>query len=368
MLHRVFPDTQTLDLLDLYSSDERSVPDRPWVMANMVSSIDGATAIGGRSTGLSHDDDHEVFRAIRAVPDVILVGAGTVTAENYAPVTLDRERRQRRVALGKTEVPTLAIVSGRLSIDPQARLFSDPEHKPLIITSTMADPSKLAMLGDAADVAFLPSLEPESILGQLGATAIGGRSTGLSDDDDHEVFRAIRAVPDVILVGAGTVTAENYAPVTLDRERRQRRVALGKTEVPTLAIVSGRLSIDPQARLFSDPEHKPLIITSTMADPSKLAMLGDAADVAFLPSLEPESILGQLGAASVVLLEGGPTLNAQFAGAGLVDEMNLTLRSAVVAGDSKRITNGADIDPILEMTVDRVLQGDRSLFIRYLKT
>ena len=138
--------------------------------------------------------------------------------------------------------------------------------------------------------------------------------------------------------------------------------------MPTLAIVSGRLSIDPQARLFSDPEHKPLIITSTMANPSKLAMLGDAADVAFLPSLEPESILGQLGAANVVLLEGGPTLNAQFAGAGLVDEMNLTLRSAVVAGDSKRITNGADIDPILEMTVDRVLQGDRSLFIRYLKT
>jgi hypothetical protein len=48
--------------------------------------------------------------------------------------------------------------------------------------------------------------------------------------------------------------------------------------------------------------------------------------------------------------------------------MNLTLRSAVVAGDSKRITSGPDIDPILEMTVDRVLQGDRSLFIRYLKT
>jgi len=76
VLHRVFPDTQTLNLLDLYLSDERSVPDRPWVMANMVSSIDGATAIGGRSTGLSDDDDHEVFRAIRAVPN-------TTTNVNY---------------------------------------------------------------------------------------------------------------------------------------------------------------------------------------------------------------------------------------------------------------------------------------------
>ena len=241
MLRQVHADTSTVDLLDLYLSDTRSVPDRPWVMVNMISSIDGAIAIGGRSTGLG-------------------------------------------------------------------------------------------------------------------------------DDDDPQVFRAIRAVPDVILVGAGTVTAEDYAPVTLDDERRERRVALGKTEVPTLAVVSGRLSIDPEARLFSDPEHKALIITSTMADPAKLVMLGDAADVAILPSLDPESILGHLGAANVVLLEGGPTLNAQFAGAGLVDEMNLTLRSAVVAGDSKRMTSGPDIDPILEMAVDRVLQGDGSLFIRYLKT
>ena len=240
MLQLVHPDSQPLDLLDLYLSDKRSITGRPWVMVNMISSIDGATAIGGRSTGLG-------------------------------------------------------------------------------------------------------------------------------DDDDPQVFRAIRSVPDVILVGAGTVTAEDYRPVTLDRERRERRVALGKAAVPTLAIVSGRLSIDPEARVFADPEHKPLIITGTMANPAKLAMIGDAADVAILSSLNPESILGHLGAASVVLLEGGPTLNAQFGGAGLIDEMNLTLRSAVVAGDSKRITNGADIDPIFEMTVDRVLQGDRSLFIRYLK-
>ena len=240
MLHRVYPDAEPLDLLDLYLSDDRSVSGRPWVMANMISSIDGATAIDGRSTGLGEDDDPQVFRAIRAVPDVILVGAGTVTAEDYQPVVLDSERRERRTGLGKAEVPTLAIVSGRLSVDPEARVFSDPEHKPLIITGTKADPAKLAMLGDAADIAILQSLDPMSIL-----------------------------------------------------------------------------------------QH--------------------------------------LGAAQVVLLEGGPTLNAQFAVAGLIDELNLTLRSAVAAGDSKRITNGESVEPLMEMGVDRLLQGDRALFIRYVR-
>ena len=238
MLHRVHTDSDPPDLLDLYLSDDRSAIDRPWVMANMISSIDGATAIDGRSTGLGEDDDPQVFKAIRAVPDVILVGAGTVAAEDYRPVVLDSERRQRRTALGKAEVPTLAIVSGRLSVDPEARVFSDPDHKPLIITGTQADPAKLVTIGDAADIAILQSLDPASILHHLGA-------------------------------------------------------------------------------------------------------------------------------AGVVLLEGGPTLNGQFAAAGLIDELNLTLRSAVAAGDSKRITNGEAVKPLLEMNVDRVLQGDRALFIRY---
>lgn len=200
-----------------------------------------------------------------------------------------------------------------------------------------------------------------------GATTLGERSTGLGDDDDHEMFKAIRAVPDVVLVGAGTVAAEDYRPITLDEERRQRRLELGKTPVPTLAIVSGRLSLDPEARVFSDPEHKPLVITGAQADPTKLMMLGDAADVAILDDLGPGSILRHLGAAGVTLLEGGPTLNAQFAAAGLIDEVNLTFASRLVAGDSKRILAGPQLGHPLEMYPDRVLRGDRDLFLRYVR-
>jgi len=200
-----------------------------------------------------------------------------------------------------------------------------------------------------------------------GATAIDGRSSSIGGPDDSKMFKAIRAVPDVILVGAGTVTAEDYRPVVLDEERRSARSDKAMSEAPTLAIVSGRLSIDPDARVFGDPDHKTLIITSTEANPSKLALIGDAADVAILPSLDPETILNHLGAARIVLVEGGPSLNGQFVAAGLVDEVNLTIASKIGSGDSRRIIHGLAAEPPLDMTIDRVLQGEEELFLRYLR-
>ena len=114
------------------------------------------------------------------------------------------------------------------------------------------------------------------------------------------------------MVGSGTVEAEDYRPVTLDDERRERRLAAGLSEVPLLAIVSGRLGFDPEARVFSDPEHRPMVITGPDAEPAKLALLGDSADVVFLDEVTPTRILERLGAAGIILCEGGPTLVGQL--------------------------------------------------------
>ncbi len=200
-----------------------------------------------------------------------------------------------------------------------------------------------------------------------GATAVDGKSSSLGDEDDLAMFKAIRSVPDVVLVGAGTVKAEDYQPLVLDDQRKQIRNGHGQAADPVLAIVSGRLSVDVEARVFSDAEHKPLILTSTSADPGRLVTLGDAAQVAFLSEMTPRHMLDQLAAASIVLIEGGPTLNAQFVAAGLVDEVNLTISPALVGGESRRIASGPEARPPLDMTLDRALMGQRSLFLRYLK-
>ncbi len=82
-----------------------SIPsDRAFVRLNMISSVDGGTAVGGVSGGLGNRDDHAVFAALREQADVCLVGLGTVVAEGYgvpAPPQLQlhvvcRHQRHRR--------------------------------------------------------------------------------------------------------------------------------------------------------------------------------------------------------------------------------------------------------------------------------
>jgi 5-amino-6-(5-phosphoribosylamino)uracil reductase len=71
--------------------------------------------------------------------------------------------------------------------------------------------------------------------------------------------------------------------------------------------------------------------------------------------------------ARVVLCEGGPSLWGQFIADGLVDEQALTVAPMLVAGKAMRISRGPEADPPIEMRLDRVLYGDRSLFLRYVR-
>lgn len=200
-----------------------------------------------------------------------------------------------------------------------------------------------------------------------GATILDGGSTELGDDEDMALFQALRAIPDVILVGASTVIAEDYRPVKLDEVRRSWRTEQGLSETPRLAIVSGTVSLSVEQRVFSDPDHKPLVITGPDANPGRLAMLGDAADVAILPETTPDEILQRLNPAKVVLLEGGPSLTGQFVNARLIDELNLTIAPVLVGGDSPRLVGSVSPRPPFGMRLDRAVAGESMLFLRYLR-
>ncbi len=200
-----------------------------------------------------------------------------------------------------------------------------------------------------------------------GATAVQGGSSALNDEDDKALFAALRAIPDVILVGAATVRAENYGPVRLDEQRRARRVRHGLSKTPKLAIATASLSVDPSMRVFEDPDHRPTIITSESVELSRVEAFSGLADVVRLSELDPRSILESLGNPGIVLCEGGPTLNGQFIGAGFIDEMNLTMSPLVAVGESRRIAHGDELVPPAEMELKRILRGSRSLFLRYVR-
>src|SRR3954470_15903191 len=84
-----------------------------WLRANFVASIDGAIEVGGRSGPLGGPGDHRIFHLLRALADVVLVGAGTVRTEGYRAAALSPERRRRGEAAGQLPVPPIAVVTRR---------------------------------------------------------------------------------------------------------------------------------------------------------------------------------------------------------------------------------------------------------------
>ncbi len=95
-------------------------PDRPWLRANMVSTLDGAAAGNdGRTGTINTPADLVVYTLLRDLADVILVGAGTARAEGYMsadPRTGDRAARA--VAEGRAAHPEMAVVSGTGQLPP----------------------------------------------------------------------------------------------------------------------------------------------------------------------------------------------------------------------------------------------------------
>ena len=182
------------------------------------------------------------------------------------------------------------------------------------------------------------------------------------------MFRALRGVADVILVGAGTARAEDYGPVRLDPSVQARRRDEGRTPIPRLAVVSGRLDLDPGARLFSAPGV--IVITASGSDEAKRRRLAEVAEILVTPGdrVDLRFALARLREEGhrVVLTEGGPTINGQLAAAGLLDELCLTVAGMLAGGDSRRILSGVpDLDPPIPMRLDRVLVDRDELYLRY---
>lgn len=110
----------------------------PTVRANMITSLDGGAALNGRSGGLGNEADQHLFAVLRDLADVILVGSGTVRAEQYAGVELDGDRRAGRRRWGlPASPPPIAVVTGR-GLDADLPLFTDFETPPIVVTPRAA--------------------------------------------------------------------------------------------------------------------------------------------------------------------------------------------------------------------------------------
>ena len=237
-----------------------------------------------------------------------------------------------------------------------------------------ADPLELY----AADARPAPPDRPWVLVNMIatadGATAVNGVSGPLGGAPDKRVFGAVRAVPDVILVAAGTVRAEHYGPPRPSDAVRAMRVARGQRGAPRLAIVTSALDLDLSGRVFTEaePDARPIVVTTRAAPADRVQAAGEVADV-IEAGAERVAVARALDAlhtsgARVVLCEGGPSLVGQLVAAELVDELCLTVSPLLASGDSPRVAHGLTPDAPTRMRLDRVLEEDSLVFCRYVRT
>jgi 5-amino-6-(5-phosphoribosylamino)uracil reductase len=232
---------------------------------------------------------------------------------------------------------------------------------------------------DLAEVYAYPAQSTGSYLranmvGSLdGAARHEGRSAPLSSPADMRVFGTLRALADAIIVGAETVRQEGYRPAKARAAFAERRAADGQHPAPAIAIVSRRLDLDFTAPLFTQPITPTVILTGAGADEERVAAARKAGARVVTAGegdgVDPVRAVRELAGLGFVRLlhEGGPRILAQFAAAGVLDELCLTLAPFAVGGDAPRIMNGPAVPGPARFVPVCVLEEDGFLFTRYAK-
>jgi riboflavin-specific deaminase-like protein len=167
--------TNQVDLVEMYSREVRLPGTRPFVRVNMVTTLDGVIALDGRAGQISGPADRSVFFVLRSLADAVLVGAGTVRAENYGPLKLSEDAQKTRVERGQSPLPRLAVVTQRVDLDFGSRLFAETSRRPIVIAPEGTDPGALAAARLVADVVVAgeQTVDLHSALATLGAHGIG---------------------------------------------------------------------------------------------------------------------------------------------------------------------------------------------------
>jgi len=204
-----------------------------------------------------------------------------------------------------------------------------------------------------------------------GAIAIGGRSGSLGSEADHQVFRAIRAVGDVIIAAGGTVRAEGYGPPKPTEAVRAARVERGQTAYPRMVVVSGSLELDEGSSYFTEAPEPPLVYTVARAPEARLAALRKVADVQIAgeESVDLAAMADHLGSLGVrcAVVEGGGVLNGHLLTDDLIDELNLTVAPLLVGGTARRaVASVAEHPRRLELA--HLWESEGNLLARYVRT
>ncbi len=180
------------------------------------------------------------------------------------------------------------------------------------------------------------------------------RQLRISCDEDLRRVDRLRAESDAIMVGIGTVLADDPKLTVKSRELRMWRVKRGMPENPVRVVVDSRCRVPLYAKVLND-EAETIIAVSKLADSKKVDALrrrGIEIVVAGDSRVNLKALMEYLHDRGIrkVMVEGGGTLNYGLLREGLVDEIYVYYGNMIIGGSkSPTLVDGDSFDPPIRL-------------------
>lgn len=222
-----------------------------------------------------------------------------------------------------------------------------------------------------------PSSFRVNMISSIDGAAAGqtGKSGDLSTPGDQRVFEVLRALADVVLVGAETVRTERYTALRTADAFQAFRSRSRSTPSPALAILTNSLDLD-FTRLRPSRESGGVMLlcggTANKHDLSRAINFFGEQSVKVLQSSQNEphaywseltGVLREDFSFDHILCEGGPSVIGQALQAHVVDELCLTSSPLLSGGHDFRIVRGVPLRE--QLSLAHVLEQDNALFTRW---
>ena len=270
-----------------------------------------------------------------------------------------------------------AVPPGRAGRTSPAQVHHDPNPDVWL----QVDPSgQWTASGEVSDAArhlfnlYLPlQVSSDLVIGQIGQSldgriaTEGGHSHYVTGPADIRRLHRLRALVDAVVVGAGTVTADNPRLTVRDVE--------GENPVRVVLDPHGRLS--PDRVVFCDGAARTIVIRLTTAPRSEPSSDGDLVE---LPadgpdrhdvddgggSFAPPMVLEALRARNLrrILVEGGGVTVSRFLRAGALTRLHVTVAPMLIGSGRHALTlpSIASLDQALRPPCRLFHLGDDVLF------
>ena len=164
------------------------------------------------------------------------------------------------------------------------------------------------------------------------------RQVKISGSNDFGRVDILKAESDAIMVGIGTVLADDPSLTVKSPGLKETRLSSGKDENPIRIIVDSKARTPCDAEILHKGPGKRIVAVSKSADPKKVDELGKYADIiqAGDERVDLRDLLEKLAETGIetLMVEGGGSLIWSFFEDGLVDEYYTCIGNVIIGGES----------------------------------